>query len=102
MNPSTTNTPYQPTKKRKRQRKKKNKFYYPIYSGYSFLKHPPIFEHQAHAAAWMISRFMKDGLTNVWGEDNYPHFLKYVGTIITTRKIISRGNNLLVVNNIQP
>jgi len=50
----------------------------------------------------MISRFMKDGLSNVWGGGNYPLFLKYVGTITTRRQIISRGNNLLLVNNTKP
>lgn len=72
-------------------------YYYPLYNGYMFLQHPPIFEQQSHAAAWGISRFQKDGLSNVWGDGNYPYFLNYVGTIKTRRAIISRGNNLVLV-----
>ena len=56
-------------------------FYYPLYNGFSFPDVPPVFRYPSHAAAWAISRFKRDGLSNIWEPDKYPDFLQFVGTI---------------------
>lgn len=88
-------------KKRKRNNRSEKApitlFYYPLYTGYSFPEYPPLFKHPSHAAAWAISRFMRDGLSNIWGEKNYPDFMHYVGLIKTRQEgLVIRGNNLLL------
>ena len=50
-------------------------FYYPLYNGYNFPDVSPVFRYPSHAAAWAISRFKRDGLSNIWGPDKYPDFL---------------------------
>ncbi len=62
-----------------------NEFYYPLYSGWCFPTYPFIFSSPSHAAAWTISRFKRNGLSNIWGPGRYPDFLQYVGTIETER-----------------
>ena len=87
----------------KRKRRKKdpvNLFYYPLYTGYSFPAYPPLFKHPGHAAAWAISRFMKDGLSNIWGEKSYPEFMHFVGLIATRQeKLVKRGKHSLLLKN---
>ena len=57
-------------------------YFYPLYTGWSFPEHVPVFRQPTQAACWSISRFHKDGLANIWGPNNYPDFLHYVGTLI--------------------
>ena len=60
-------------------------FYYPPYGGYSFPDTPLLFQSPAEALTWGISRFKRDGLSNAWGDEVYPEFLKYV-FVITTKQ----------------
>ena len=93
-------------KKRNRKRKRfscntTKTYYYPLYNGYAFLlnknlQHPPLFELQSQAAAWGISRFKRDGLSNIWGANEYPKFLNYVGVIRAREGVVMQGNNLLL------
>jgi hypothetical protein len=89
---------YMKKRKRKKQaRPPAESFYYPLYNGYSFPEYPPLFMQPCHATAWAISRFMKDGLSNIWGDNKYPDFLNYVGIIKNRQGLVKRGNDLLLL-----
>jgi hypothetical protein len=57
-------------------------FYYPLYGGWKLPKMPYLFGTQGEACTWALSRFKRDGPSNICGP-NYPEFLKFVGTIVT-------------------
>lgn len=63
-------------------------YFYPIYCGWSFREEPPIFLLPAQALTWQLSRFKKDGLSNIWGPGLYPDFLKFVGTVAVHQSCI--------------
>jgi hypothetical protein len=57
-------------------------FYYPLYGSWKFSETLYLFCTQGKACTWVLSRFKRDGLSNIRGP-NYPEFLKFVGTIVT-------------------
>ena len=57
-------------------------FYHPLYGDWKLPKRPCLFRTQGEACTWALSRFKRDGLSNICGP-NYPEFLKFVGTIVT-------------------
>jgi hypothetical protein len=57
--------------------------YYPLYSGWSFPPMPYFFLTPGEACSWALSRFKRDGLSNIWGKDVYPEFIQFVGVIAT-------------------
>ena len=63
-------------------------FFYPLYTGWMFPDSQVIFGSPSEAAAWAISRFKRDGLSNVWGPDCYPEFLHFVGSVSTTSPMV--------------
>ena len=62
------------------------KLYYPLYSGWSFPSMPHFFLTPTEACSWALSRFKRDGLSNIWGNGIYPEFIKFVGVIVTDNK----------------
>ena len=59
------------------------KLYYPLYSGWSFPSMPHCFLTPGEACSWTLSRFKRDGLSNIWGDGVYPEFVQFVGVIVT-------------------
>jgi hypothetical protein len=59
------------------------KLYYPLYSGWSFPSMPHFFLMPDEACSWTLSRFKRDGLSNIWGDGVYPEFIQFVGVIVT-------------------
>ena len=57
--------------------------YYPLYSGWSFPSMPHFFLMPGEACSWTLSRFKRDGLSNIWGDGVYPEFIQFVGVIVT-------------------
>ena len=55
--------------------------YYPIYDWWQFRPAPPLFNQPSHALAWSISRFKKDGLSNIWNCTNFPNFMHFMGHV---------------------
>ncbi len=55
--------------------------FYPIYDGWQFRPAPPLVNQQSHALAWSISRFKKDGLSDIWNHTNFPNFMHLVGHV---------------------
>jgi hypothetical protein len=74
----------------------KMKLYYPLYSGWSFPSMPHFFLTPTEACSWALSRFKRDGLSNIWGNGIYPEFIKFVGVIVTDNKSFTEcaKNNL--------
>jgi hypothetical protein len=62
------------------------KFYYALYGGWAFPKTPYLFQTPLEACCWCISRFKRDGLSNIFGINNFPEFLNYIGVITTEDK----------------
>ena len=62
------------------------KFYYALYGGWAFPKTPYLFQTPLEACCWCISRFKRDGLSNIFGINNFPEFLNYIGVITTEVK----------------
>jgi len=62
------------------------KFYYALYGGWAFPKTPYLFQTPLEACCWCISRFKRDGLSNIFGTNNFPEFLNYIGVITTEVK----------------
>jgi hypothetical protein len=59
--------------------------FYPLYSGWDFPEYPFLFKNPNQAACWAISSFKRDGLGNVWGQENYLPFLRFVGQVTMRR-----------------
>jgi hypothetical protein len=59
------------------------KLYYPLYSGLSFPCMPHFFLTPGEACSWALSRFKRDGLSNICGNGVYPEFIKFVGVLVT-------------------
>jgi hypothetical protein len=59
------------------------KLYYPIYSGWSFPCMPHFFLTPGETCSWALSRFKRDGLSNICGNGIYPEFIKFVGVLVT-------------------
>jgi hypothetical protein len=52
-------------------------------SGWSFPSMPHFFLTPTEACSWALSRFKRDGLSNIWGNGIYPAFIKFVGVLVT-------------------
>jgi hypothetical protein len=52
-------------------------------SGWSFPSMPHFFLTPTEACSWALSRFKRDGLSNIWGYGIYPAFIKFVGVLVT-------------------
>ena len=50
------------------------------------------FSTPSQAASWTISRFKRNGLSNIWGPGMYPDFLRFVGTINTEQSNLEISN----------
>ena len=59
------------------------KFYYALYGGWAFPKTPYLFQTPLEACCWCISRFKRDGLSNIFGINKFPQFLNFIGVITT-------------------
>ena len=35
----------------------------------------------SEALCWKLSRFKKDGLSNIWGAEDYPTFMQFIGIV---------------------
>jgi hypothetical protein len=44
---------------------------------------PHFFLMPGEACSWTLSRFKRDGLSNIWGDGVYPEFIQFVGVIVT-------------------
>ena len=61
----------------------RTKLYYPLYSGWSFPSMPYFFLMPGEACSWALSRFKRDGLSNICVHGVYPEFIKFVGVLFT-------------------
>lgn len=57
---------------------KKEVYYYSPYGGWNSNLTPVMFRTPGEAMCWGLSRFKRDGLSNSFGPNNYPSFVKYV------------------------
>jgi len=57
-----------------------------LYGGWAFPKTPYLFQTPLEACCWCISRFKRDGLSNIFGNNNFPKFLNFIGVITTEVK----------------
>ena len=64
-------------------------YYYPHYNGWDMLEDPLFFKLPSAALCWALSRFKKDGLSNIFGPDQYPHFMQYIGIAYTSETNVS-------------
>jgi len=56
-------------------------FFYPLYTGWEFLPSPYLFKQPGQALAYALAKFKHDGLSNTWGPNCYPGFIKHVGQV---------------------
>ncbi len=59
-------------------------YYYPHYNGWDMPHDPLLFKLPSAALCWALSRFKKDGLSNIFGPDQYPHFMQFIGIAYTS------------------
>ena len=59
-------------------------YYYPLYNGWDMPEVPLMFDNPSSALCWSLSRFKRDGLSNIFGQDAYPPFMQYIGIAFTT------------------
>ena len=65
--------------------------YYPLYSGWDLPEVPHLFKQPSEALSFALARFKQDGLSNIWGRDTYPPFVKHVGQLIVPASELSRA-----------
>jgi hypothetical protein len=65
-------------------------YYYPLYSGWTFLEYPFLFRKPTEATSWAMLRFKRDGLGSLWEPLDYPVFLKFVGRVTISNSDIVR------------
>ena len=53
-------------------------YFYSPYGGFRFPPTPILFQSPVEAISWGLSCFKRDDLSNVWGPESYPEFLRYV------------------------
>ena len=57
--------------------------YFPHYNGWDMPEVPLFFKHPSFALCWALSRFKRDGLSNIFGTNKYPPFMQYIGIAYT-------------------